>query len=91
MKINTFQMLPLAKSLLDFLQTGVNMGTIIVNEQGITIDADLARQQIADKLVLEMKDWKPQYQGKELLDEQTRMAGARFLAGVSISLLKGKK
>jgi len=91
MKINTFQMLPLAKSLLEFLQNGVNVGTIIFDEQGITIDVDRARQQIADKLVVQMKDWKPEYQGKELLDDQTRMAGARFLAGVSISLLKGNK
>jgi hypothetical protein len=88
MKINTFQMLPLAKSLLEFLQTGVNEGSIIFDEKGIVVDMNVAREQIADKLVIKMKDWKPVYQGKELLDDPTKMAGARFLAGVATSLLK---
>jgi hypothetical protein len=88
MKINTFKMLPLAKSLLEFLQTGVDAGSIIFDEQGIAIDLEKSREQIADKLIVQMKNWKPIYQDKELLDEPTRIAGARFLAGIAISLLK---
>lgn len=88
MKINTFKMLPLAKSLLEFLQTGVNEGAVILDENGVTVDTDKAREQIAQKLVLSMKEWKPEYQGKNLLDEPTKLAGARFLAGVATSLLK---
>ena len=91
MKLNTFAMLPLAKSLLEFLQTGLNIGSIVLDEQGVTVDLNVARQQIADQLVVQMKEWKPKYQNTEVLDEHTRMAGARFLAGIAVSLLsKGK-
>ena len=81
-------MLPLAKSLLEFLQTGVNEGAVIFDNNGVTVNPDIAREKIAQKLVVSMKDWKPVYQGQDLLDEPTKMAGARFLAGVATSLLK---
>jgi len=89
MKINSFKMLPFAKDLLEFLQTGLNDGTIIINEFNLTIDEDLCREKISQKLLEKMMTWKPSYENKELLDEKTRLAGARFLAGIVFSLLKG--
>ena len=81
-------MLPLAKSLLEFLQIALNEGTVILDDEGIALNVDVAREKIAKNLVFKMKDWKPVYQKTELLDENTRMAGARFLAGVATSLLQ---
>ena len=34
-----------------------------------------------------MKTWKPEVQGKELLDDPTRAAAARFLAGVAVNFV----
>jgi len=91
MKINTFKMLPLAKSLLEYLQTGIDNGMIYLDHTGATVNEEIVRNHITGKLVEEMKNWQPTYQNKELLDEETRLAGARFLAGVAMSLLRDKK
>jgi hypothetical protein len=91
MKINTFKMLPLAKSLLEHLQTGIDKGMVYIDHTGVVIDEQNVRNHITAQLVAEMKEWKPLYQNKELLDEDTRLAGARFLAGISMSLLRDKK
>ncbi len=91
MKINTFKMLPLAKTLLEHLQTGIEKGMVYIDHTGVTLDEDILRNHIALKLVEEMKEWKPTYQNQDLLDDDTRLAGARFLAGISVSLLRGKK
>lgn len=88
MKINAFKMLPFAKELLNFLQEGVQDGSIIWNDLKPTIDEDMIREKIAEKIAVKMVYWQPQYDGKELLDEATRKAGARFLAGVVINLVK---
>jgi hypothetical protein len=90
MKLNAFKMLPFAKELLTFLQEGVQDGTIIWNDLKPTINEEMIREKIAQKIVVKMVYWKPEYEGQELLDEQTRMAGARFLAGVVMNLVKDK-
>ena len=41
MKINAFKMLPFAKELLNFLQEGVQDGSIIWNDLKPTIDEDM--------------------------------------------------
>jgi len=90
MKLNSFKMLPFAKELLTLLQEGLNDGAIIIDDYGITLDEDQVRERIAQKIVTKMVYWQPKYEDKELLDEPTRLAGARFLAGVVFSLLKDK-
>ena len=64
---------------------------VYIDHTGVTLDEDILRNHITITLVEEMKDWKPTYQKKDLLDDDTRLAGARFLAGISVSLLRGKK
>lgn len=90
MKLNSFKMLPFAKDLLVFLQEGLNDGVIIIDEIGLTIDENQAREKIAQKIVKKMITWQPKYENTALLDEPTRLAGARFLAGVVFSMLKDK-
>tara|TARA_Y100000816_G_C25903829_1_gene471470 strand:+ start:32 stop:328 length:297 start_codon:yes stop_codon:yes gene_type:complete len=91
MKINAFQMLPFAKSLLQFLQTAITEGALIINDEGyVKLDEKSIKELLSNKLVNHMRDWKPEYNGKELLDENTRLHGARFLSGIAYSLLKEK-
>ena len=91
MKINAFHMLPFAKSLLQFLQTAITEGALIINDEGyVKLDEKSIKELLSNKLVNHMRDWKPEYNGKELLDENTRLHGARFLSGIAYSLLKEK-
>ena len=43
---------------------------------------------IAVFLQMKMMDWIPQVGGKVLLDDETRAAAARFLAGVAVNFSK---
>lgn len=38
-------------------------------------------------LLSEMDGWEPKFNGKSLLDKQTRAAGARFLAGITVNYM----
>ena len=89
--INAFHMLPFAKSLLQFLQTALIEGAIVLSEQGVNCDQEKLCEILSLRLVEKMKDWKPEYNGVTLLDEKTRLHGARFLTGIAYSLLKEKK
>ena len=42
-------------------------------------------------LLLQMKDWNPTIEDKPLLDDETKKAAARFLAGVAINLFTEKE
>ena len=39
-------------------------------------------------LAMKMTSWNPQMNGKNLMDDETRQAAARFLAGVAINMAK---
>ncbi len=41
---------------------------------------------VAAFLYAKMESWKPTVQDAEILDDETRMAAARFLAGVAVNL-----
>ncbi len=43
---------------------------------------------IAAFLQMKMTDWNPQVGGKVLIDDETRAAAARFLAGVAVNFSK---
>jgi hypothetical protein len=43
---------------------------------------------IALFLQMKMSDWNPEVGGKTLLDDETRAAAARFLAGVAVNFSK---
>jgi hypothetical protein len=40
---------------------------------------------------MKMTAWQPELQGKKLLDDETRMAAGRFLAGVIINMVSEKR
>jgi len=84
-------MLPFAKSLLEFLQLALSKGAILITEKGISIHEKQLKEALNEMLVEEMKNWNPEYNGKKILDNQTKLAGARFLAGVACSMLEPVK
>jgi orotate phosphoribosyltransferase len=87
MKISVYSMLPFGKSLLQFLETAINAG-VSVSDGAIAIDRDTMAQQIVEKLKIEMKDWQPQINGVAVLDDETKLAAAKFLAGVASAVLQ---
>lgn len=40
---------------------------------------------VAAYILGQMADWHPEFQGKKLLDDATRTAGSRFLAGLVVN------
>jgi len=77
------QLIPLIIKLGDFLNMGYDQYRQ-VEQNGLNVDAEM----IALFIKKHMKDWNPVVDGKEVLDEDTKQAAARFLAGVAISLAK---
>jgi hypothetical protein len=49
---------------------------------------DASPEIIAAFLQLKMMDWDPAIAGKKLLDDDTRAAAARFLAGLAVNFSK---
>lgn len=49
---------------------------------------DVSPEIIAAFLQLKMADWNPVIGGKNLLDDETRAAAARFLAGLAVNFSK---
>ena len=47
----------------------------------------------ADELAVwlgeQMADWNPEYQGRKVVDNPTRAAAVRFLAGIAYGLVRG--
>ena len=85
-----FTLLPLAKSLFGYLEVAVEEGIIYSEDNTICLDAEAMRDHISDKVLEAMTKWKPLLNGVEVLDEETRLAGAKFLAGIA-SLYISKK
>jgi hypothetical protein len=44
---------------------------------------------IAEFLTTKMTDWNPQIGGVEILDQDTKRAGARFIAGIAFNVAGG--
>lgn len=82
-KIKPLDMIPLAGNLVKYLQEIIDhMATL--KASGIDFDEDLLASFISSK----MSDWKPKLKGKMVIDDETRMACARFLSGVAFNLFK---
>ena len=88
MNLNAFHMLPFAKSLLSFLQQALVEGGLIFSEHGFSCDKEKICELLTLRLMEKMKEWNPEYNGTSLLDEKTRLHGARFLTGIAYALLK---
>jgi len=87
MKLNPLSMLPFAQSLLLHLQSGITKGVLLYTSEGISLNLEQLQGEVATYLATEMREWKPMYNGHELLDDTTRYAGTRFLAGVACNIL----
>jgi hypothetical protein len=75
--------LPLVTQLGTYLKMGLDQYAFLKNE-----GKDAGPDVIAAFLQMKMADWNPSLAGKTLLDDETRAAGARFLAGVAVNFSK---
>jgi hypothetical protein len=70
--------LPFAKELLDHLRAA---GEFYSATRDATVD------DVASYLEERFKSWDPQYLSKSMLDDPTRAAAARFVAGIACNLM----
>lgn len=73
--------IPLVTKLGDYLKQGMDHYAALKNS-GAVANPDVLAIFIHEK----MKDWDPKVGKKDLLDAETRLAGARFLAGIAINI-----
>ena len=85
MKFSTASFFPIAVKLGDYLIETMNH-VIALQTAGVPLSPDL----VAAWLALKMQTWSPVINGRAVLDDDTRLAAARFLAGVGFNLA-GKK
>lgn len=83
MKFQAAALLPLVMKLGDYLKSGFEH-YVALKSAGTDMSPDMLSAFIA----MQMTSWSPEFQGKKLLDEETRHAAARFLAGVAMNLAK---
>lgn len=83
MKFQTAALLPLVMKLGEYLKTGFDH-YVSLRASGTNMSVDM----LAAFIGMQMSSWNPEFQSKKLLDEETRQAAARFLAGVAMNLAK---
>ena len=81
MSLNTALLIPLLSKLADYLKVGINHYADL-RAAGAVVNADI----LAAFLCAKMSDWNPKVAGKSALDDETKAAGARLLAGLIINL-----
>ena len=79
-------LLPLVARLGDFLRSAGERA-----KRAVASGAAVAPDVIAAELEREMAGWKPTIGVREVLDAETRRAAARFLAGVAVNVVVGRK
>lgn len=77
------KLLPLIMKLGDYLKQGMDH-YVELKAAGVAVDADIVGLFIAEQI----KGWKPKLGAKELLDDETRNACARFLGGLVVNVSK---
>jgi hypothetical protein len=85
-KFNLVAFLPLISKLGDYLKIGFEH-YVALKASGTALSPDILGVFIGMK----MASWEPELQGKKLLDDETRNAAARFLAGVIINMVSEKR
>jgi hypothetical protein len=83
---STAALLPLVAKLGEYLRSAGEQA-----KRAAASGASVAPDAIALVLVREMAGWNPTISGREVLDAETRHAGARFLAGIAVNVVVGKK
>jgi hypothetical protein len=86
MKFNISAFLPLVMKLGDYLKSGFEH-YVALKATGTSLSPDMLSAFIA----MQMAGWNPDFQGKKLLDDETRQAAARFLAGVIMNMVNEKR
>lgn len=81
MSINAASLIPLLAKMGDYLKLGVNHYADL-RSAGATVNADI----LAAFMQAKMADWNPKVAGKAALDDETKAAGARLLAGLILNL-----
>jgi hypothetical protein len=77
--------IPPVSQLGKYLKMGLDHYAMLKNE-GTEAGPDL----IAAFLMMKMADWDPKLNNQSLLDDKTRAAAARFLAGVAVNFAGGE-
>jgi len=85
-KFNAMSFLPLISKLGDYLKIGFDH-YVALRASGTQLSPDVLGVFIAMK----MSTWDPELQGKKLMDDETRVAASRFLAGVIINMVSDKR
>ena len=86
MKFNAMSFLPLISKLGDYLKLGFEH-YVHLKAAGTELTPDL----LGAFICMKMSSWNPELQGKRLLDDETRAAASRFLAGVIINMVSDKR
>ena len=87
LNLDALTLLPFAKNLLEFLQRGLIKGVALHAQGKEPLDEALVAF-----LIEEMKEWNPKINGIPVMDNKTKLAGARFLGGITYSyFLKAKE
>lgn len=81
MNISPTVVIPLVKKLGDFLKLGAEH-YVTMRAAGVEPDPDVIAIFVAGK----MDGWDPAVRGRKLLDDETKAACARFLAGVAFNV-----
>ena len=81
MSLNAAVLIPLLAKMGDYFKLGVNHYADL-RSAGATANADI----LAAFMQTKMSDWNPIVAGKTALDDETKAAGARLLAGLIINL-----
>ncbi len=82
-KFPKHKIIPLVLKLGDYLRSGFDH-YVALQVSGIPVDADVLSAFIS----IQMNDWEPKMNGKDLLDPETKQACARFLAGIAYNIAK---
>jgi hypothetical protein len=83
---STAALLPLVARLGEYLRSAGEHA-----KRAVASGASTAPDALAVVLEREMAGWNPAVNGREVLDAETRRAAARFLAGVAVNVVVGKK
>ena len=74
------KMMPLLSKVGNYLKLGADHYADLLNA-----GKEAGPEVVAAYLLGQMEDWQPEFQGKKLLDDATRAAGSRFLAGLIVN------
>lgn len=86
MKFDTSAMIPLVAKLGQFLRSGFDQ-YVVLRGSGIEPSPEM----VSAFLETKMCTWNPRIRGKEVLDDETRAACARFLGGVAFNIASAQR